>query len=35
MRPRREATHLFLEGRNDELIKTLETRMTDAASAGV
>ena len=26
-------THLFLEGRNDELIKTLETRMTDAASA--
>src|SRR3954470_16821331 len=25
-------THLFLEGRNDELIKTLETRMTDAAS---
>ena len=26
-------THLFLEGRNDELIKTLETRMADAASA--
>jgi excinuclease ABC subunit C len=26
-------TNLFLEGRNDELIKTLETRMTDAASA--
>src|SRR3954470_7114750 len=26
-------THLFLEGRNDELIKTLETRMSDAASA--
>src|SRR4249919_3239425 len=25
-------TRLFLEGRNDELLKTLETRMTDAAS---
>jgi excinuclease ABC subunit C len=24
-------THLFLEGRNDELIKTLETRMLDAS----
>jgi excinuclease ABC subunit C len=24
-------THLFLEGRNDELIKTLETRMAEAA----
>jgi excinuclease ABC subunit C len=25
-------TQLFLEGRNDELVKTLQTRMTDAAS---
>src|SRR6476469_7471839 len=28
-----QLTEMFLEGRNDELIKTLETRMADAASA--
>src|SRR6266704_3215468 len=26
-----KVTHLFLEGRNDELIKTLQARMTDAS----